>query len=153
MKDLSLIAVMVLGASGGLLNHLYFHGNALLLPRVTGPRGQRQLALGFLADMALGVGGALVGIFLLIGTDVSMARQAVVALLSGFSGGTLLARNAAELEGERNRLKNEIKRDSPVRDVNDALRRVNRASSIQELHQIRGQLGPKGEFRGPGSDA
>lgn len=143
VKELNLIAVLVLGASGGLLNHLYFHGNALLLPRVTGPRGQRQLALGFLADMALGIGGSLVGIFLLIGTDVSVVKQAMVALLGGFSGGTLLARNAVELEGERNRLKNEIKSDKPVRDGSEVLNRVNRASSVHELKQIRSRLGPK----------
>lgn len=143
VKELNLIAVLVLGASGGLLNHLYFHGNALLLPRVTGPRGQRQLALGFLADMALGIGGSLVGIFLLIGTDVSVVKQAMVALLGGFSGGTLLARNAVELEGERNRLKNDIKRDNPVRDGSEVMNGVNRASSVHELKQIRSRLGPK----------
>jgi uncharacterized membrane protein YeaQ/YmgE (transglycosylase-associated protein family) len=91
--------------SGGLLNHLYLHENTLLMPRLSESGGERGLSLGFLSDVVLGIGGALVGMYLIAGAGAPVLRQVAASLLGGFGGGALLARNTIELERQRQQLK------------------------------------------------
>lgn len=98
MLNIPLIAL--LGAFGGFLNHLYFYNNSLVLPRLAEEEEKQVLSLGFLAELLLGIGGALVAAFLLVESG-TVFQQAAIALLGGFGGGGLLAQNAANLERQR----------------------------------------------------
>ena len=96
---LNIALLLGLGAFGGLLNHLYFHNNLLLLPSLESEENGKILNLGFLSEVFLGIGGALAAVLLAEKADV--LRQAALALLGGFGGGGLLAQNAANLERQR----------------------------------------------------
>ena len=76
-----IVVILGLGAFGGLLNHLYFHSNILLLPGLERQEeGKVYLKLGFLAEMILGMGAALVAAYLLVDAGDTF-RQASTALL------------------------------------------------------------------------
>ena len=134
---LNIPIILMLGAFGGLLNHLYFHNNNLLLPAVEQENEKKVLSLGFLAEMILGIGGALVAAFLLVESG-ELFRQAAIALLGGFGGGGLLAQNAANLERQRALAFQEI--GEAAAGALDRLMPQKLAADPSELSQLLGQL-------------
>lgn len=148
MHEIHIAYVLLLGAAGGLLNHLYLHENTLLMPRLSESGGERGLSLGFLSDVVLGIGGALVGMYLIAGAGAPVLRQVAASLLGGFSGGALLARNTIELERQRQQLKGYfLEKAEPLQSGGPAVkrgaglaRRIERASSVFELGQIRREI-------------
>jgi len=112
--------------------------------------GERALKIGFLAEVLLGIGGALVAAFLLVETG-DLFRQAAIALLGGFGGGGLLAQNAANLERQRALAFQEISqatvdalgRITPQRlaagpfELSQILEQLQRATSRQRIGRLR----------------
>lgn len=144
-----IVVILGLGAFGGLLNHLYFHSNILLLPGLERQEeGKVYLKLGFLAEMILGMGAALVAAYLLVDAGDTF-RQASTALLGGFGGGGLLAQSAANLERQRARAFQEISEklvSSPIKShkitassakLEKILKQLEKAGSRQQISFIR----------------
>lgn len=147
---LNIPVILILGAFGGLLNHLYFHNNNLILPGLDEENGKKILGLGFLAEVILGIGGALVAAFLLVESG-DLFRQAAIALLGGFGGGGLLAQNAANLERQRalafqeisqtlvttlNRMRPQKLAVNPL-ELSQVLKELERANSRQRIGRLR----------------
>jgi len=75
------------GGFGGLLHTIYYNGYRLPLPKIQRNEGL-EIQVGFLGDILLGIGAALVVTFL--AGELQFSRMAGLSLLAGFGGGTLL---------------------------------------------------------------